>query len=66
MPKLWRLTRAAEASLIDIARWTVGTYGLRQAAAYAARCTPHKKLVDRFRDRSLTGLAAHALERFRF
>ncbi len=34
MPKPWRLTRAAEASLIDIARWTVETFGSRQAAAY--------------------------------
>ncbi len=34
MPKPWRLTRAAEASLIDIARWTFETFGPRQAAAY--------------------------------
>ena len=34
MPKPWRLTLAAEASLIDIARWTVETFGSRQAAAY--------------------------------
>lgn len=34
MPKPWRLTRAAEASLIGIARWTVETFGARQAAAY--------------------------------
>ena len=34
MPKPWRLTRAAEASLIDIAKWTVETFGPRQAAAY--------------------------------
>lgn len=34
MPKPWRLTRAAEASLIDIANWTVETFGPRQAAAY--------------------------------
>lgn len=34
MPKSWRLTRAAEASLIDIAAWTVETFGPRQAAAY--------------------------------
>lgn len=36
MPKLWRLTRAAEASLIDIAQWTIETFGPRQAAAYEA------------------------------
>lgn len=34
MPKPWRLTRAAERSLIDIAIWTVETFGPRQAAAY--------------------------------
>jgi plasmid stabilization system protein ParE len=34
MPKLWRLTRSAERSLIDIAIWTVETFGPRQAAAY--------------------------------
>ena len=34
MPKPWRLTRTAEASLIDIAHWTVETFGPRQAAAY--------------------------------
>lgn len=34
MPKPWRLTRTAEASLTDIARWTYETFGLRQAAAY--------------------------------
>lgn len=34
MPKPWCLTRAAETSLIDIARWTVETFGSRQAAAY--------------------------------
>ena len=34
MSKPWRLTRTAEASLIDIARWTVETFGPRQADAY--------------------------------
>lgn len=34
MPKLWRLTRQAEASLVDIADWTYQTFGPRQAAAY--------------------------------
>ena len=34
MPKPWRLTRAADRSLIDIAIWTVETFGPRQAAAY--------------------------------
>ncbi|HDR27452.1 type II toxin-antitoxin system RelE/ParE family toxin [Rhodovulum sp.] len=34
MPKPWRLTRGAEVSLIDIANWTVETFGPRQATAY--------------------------------
>lgn len=34
MPKPWRLTRQAEASLTDIARWTIETFGPRQAEAY--------------------------------
>ncbi len=34
MSKPWRLTRAAEPSLIDIARWTYETFGSRQAQAY--------------------------------
>lgn len=42
MARAWRLTRRAEASLIDIARWTHETFGARQVAAYEddliARC----------------------------
>lgn len=34
MSKPWRLTRQAEASLIDIANWTYQTFGPRQANAY--------------------------------
>ena len=34
MPKPWRLTRGAEAALVDIAIWTTETFGPRQAAAY--------------------------------
>lgn len=34
MPKPWRLTRGAEASLVEIAIWTTATFGPRQAAAY--------------------------------
>ena len=34
MPRPWRLTRQAEASLVDIALWTLETFGPRQAAAY--------------------------------
>jgi toxin ParE1/3/4 len=34
MPKPWRLTRQAEASLSDIALWTIDTFGPRQAQAY--------------------------------
>jgi toxin ParE1/3/4 len=34
MSKPWRLTRQAESSLTEIARWTHETFGPRQAAAY--------------------------------
>lgn len=33
MPKPWRRTRQAESTLIDIARWTIETFGPKQAAA---------------------------------
>ncbi len=43
MPKTWRLTRQAEASLLDIALWTIETFSQRQAHAYEedliARCS---------------------------
>ena len=43
MPKPWRLTRQAEASLLKIALWTIDTFGPRQAQAYEedliARCS---------------------------
>ncbi|WEF25523.1 type II toxin-antitoxin system RelE/ParE family toxin [Paracoccus sp. S3-43] len=42
MPKPWRLTRHAERALVEIARWTLETFGPRQAEAYetdlVARC----------------------------
>jgi toxin ParE1/3/4 len=42
MNRNFRLTRRAEASLIDIARWTIKTFGARQAEIYEtdliARC----------------------------
>ena len=42
MSRPWRLTRQAEASVTDIARWTRETFGPRQAAVYEedliARC----------------------------
>jgi plasmid stabilization system protein ParE len=42
MSRPWRLTRQAEASLTEIARWAFETFGPRQAAAYEdgliARC----------------------------
>lgn len=34
MRKAWRLTRGAEASLAEIAAWTIETFGPRQAATY--------------------------------
>ena len=43
MSRHWRLTQRAEASLVEIARWTLDTFGPLQAAAYEegliARCT---------------------------
>ncbi len=39
--KPWRLTRQAEAALVDIALWTLETFGPRQAEAYEA------DLIDR-------------------
>ena len=36
MPKLWRLTRQAERSHVEIAQWTLETFGLLQAEAYEA------------------------------
>lgn len=36
MPKPWRLTRQAERSLVEIARWTFQTFRPRQAEAYEA------------------------------
>ena len=41
MPRPWRLTRQAEASLVNIALWTIETFGPRQAAAY------EEDLIDR-------------------
>ena len=42
IPRPWRLTRQAEASLVEIALWTLETFGPRQAEAYEddliARC----------------------------
>lgn len=34
MSRPWRLTRAAEGSLSEIAHWTLTTFGPRQAEAY--------------------------------
>jgi plasmid stabilization system protein ParE len=34
MPRPWVLTRAAEASLVEIALWTTRTFGPRQANLY--------------------------------
>jgi len=34
MTKPWRLTKAAQESLVDIALWTIETFGPRQAEAY--------------------------------
>ncbi len=36
MSRSFRLTRRAEASLVEIARWTIETFGPRQAELYEA------------------------------
>ena len=36
MSRSFRLTRRAEASLIEIARWTIEKFGTRQAELYEA------------------------------
>ncbi len=36
MSRSFRLTRRAESSLTEIARWTIETFGLRQAELYEA------------------------------
>jgi toxin ParE1/3/4 len=36
MSRSFRLTRRAEASLVEIARWTIKTFGPRQAELYEA------------------------------
>jgi toxin ParE1/3/4 len=41
MPKHWRLTRQAEASLTEIARWTLETFRSRQATACADDLIAH-------------------------
>jgi toxin ParE1/3/4 len=63
MLKPWRLTRRAESSLVEVARWTLGIFGSRQAAAYEedliARCeqiaagTAHSQDCRRLIDPSL-------------
>lgn len=50
MSRSFRLTRRAEASLIEIARWTIETFGARQADLYEA------ELLDRC-DAILSGRA---------
>lgn len=54
MPRTWRLTRQAEASLVEIAHWTFETFGPRQAEAYeddlSARCNEIASGTARSRD----------------
>lgn len=45
--KPWRLTRAAEASLVDIALWTYQTFGPRQTEAYEADLIDRCKAIAR-------------------
>lgn len=44
MARPWRLTQQAEASLLEIALWTLETFGPRQAEAY------EDDLIDRCKD----------------
>ncbi len=41
MPKPWRLTERASARLVEIAEWTLDTFGDRQARSYEA------EIIDR-------------------
>lgn len=75
MSRSFRLTRRAEDSLIDIARWTIDNFGLRQAEAYEsellARCAAivegaaHSRscaiLVDGAEDLKFTRAGEHFL-----
>jgi plasmid stabilization system protein ParE len=45
--KPWRLTRAAEATLVDIALWTIETFGPRQAGAYETGLIDRCKAITR-------------------
>ncbi|MEV8468871.1 type II toxin-antitoxin system RelE/ParE family toxin [Fluviibacterium sp. DFM31] len=62
MRRSFRLTRRAENSLVEIARWTMATFGARQAERYEAelleRC---KAIVDgRVHSRSCASLVDDA------
>ena len=52
MAKPWRLTRHAETSLIDIARWTLATFGPRQAVAYEEDLIAHCVTISEGRAQS--------------
>lgn len=51
MTKSWRVTQQAEQSLLDIALWTVETFGPRQADAY------EQDILDKMDD--IAGGVAH-------
>ena len=47
MSRAYRLTRRAEASLAEIAKWTIATFGPRQADAYEAELLERCKAILR-------------------
>lgn len=75
MSRSFRLTRRAEASLTEIARWTIENFGLRQAELYEAEllnrcqailnCEAHSRscavLVDEAADLRFTRPGEHFL-----
>ncbi|GLQ29255.1 type II toxin-antitoxin system RelE/ParE family toxin [Sulfitobacter pacificus] len=75
MSRSFRLTRRAEASLTEIARWTIENFGLRQAELYEAEllnrcqailnCEAHSRscavLVDEAADLRFTRAGEHFL-----
>lgn len=75
MPKPWRLTRHAERALVEIARWTLETFGPRCAEAYEADLVAccaaiaageaySRKTAAADRPRPAGGFALHAADKY--
>ena len=45
MSRSFRLTRRAEASLVEIARWTIETFGFKQAELYETELLSRCKAI---------------------